>query len=227
LEGVTTTGKAKARDPGAANARAVRRQLDACRGALEQLAASRGVSLADATVQARDGALTLHIILDKSGGVTLDDIEAFHRAALPVVEPVDYDFMEVESPGLDRALTKDADYAAALGETLDVRLYRPDGARPVGADGVAGSANPKGPKAYIGTLVAFDAGTLTLGTGTGPVAIERSAVALAKRHVDVEAALAGAVFEEESEESEASEEPKVSEQLEQLQESEAPGSGGD
>jgi len=38
---------------------------------------------------------------------------------------VDYDFLEVCSPGIDRPLKKQKDYDAHVGEMVEVHLYRP------------------------------------------------------------------------------------------------------
>lgn len=67
----------------------------------------------------------LRFFIDKPGGVTLDDCEAFHRALIPLVEDVDYDYMEVSSPGVDRPLKRQKDFDQAVGEQVEVRLYRP------------------------------------------------------------------------------------------------------
>ena len=72
----------------------------------------------------------LRFFIDKDGGVSLDDCEAFHRKVAPLCEAVDYDYMEVSSPGVDRPLKKDADFERAAGERVELRLYRPqDGMR--------------------------------------------------------------------------------------------------
>ncbi len=67
----------------------------------------------------------LRIYIDKPDGVTLNDCETYHRAVIPLVERVNYDFLEVCSPGLDRPLKKQRDYDAHIGEEVEVSLYRP------------------------------------------------------------------------------------------------------
>ena len=49
----------------------------------------------------------LRFYVDKEGGITLDDLENYHRKILPETEDVDYDYMEVSSPGVDRPLKKE------------------------------------------------------------------------------------------------------------------------
>ena len=42
----------------------------------------------------------LRFYIDKEGGISLNDVEAFHRKIQPLAENVDYDYMEVSSPGI-------------------------------------------------------------------------------------------------------------------------------
>lgn len=67
----------------------------------------------------------LRFYIDKEGGVTLEQLEAFHRRLQPLVEAVDYDFMEVSSPGADRPLKTQRDFERALGTRVEVKTYRP------------------------------------------------------------------------------------------------------
>lgn len=46
----------------------------------------------------------LRFYVDTGEGVSVDELENFHRRLLPLVERVDYDYMEVSSPGADRPL---------------------------------------------------------------------------------------------------------------------------
>lgn len=75
---------------------------------------------------AREGASRyLRIYIDKPDGITLSDCETYHRAVAPLVERVDYDFLEVCSPGIDRPLKKQKDYDAHAGSRVEVHLFRP------------------------------------------------------------------------------------------------------
>jgi ribosome maturation factor RimP len=62
-----------------------------------------------------------------SAGATLDDCALVSRQLQRVleVEGVDYDRLEVSSPGLDRKLKKAADFARFTGCEAQVRLRRP------------------------------------------------------------------------------------------------------
>lgn len=62
-----------------------------------------------------------------AGGITLDDCQRMTRQLQRVleVEGVDYDRLEVSSPGLDRVLKKPADFRRFSGATAEVRLRVP------------------------------------------------------------------------------------------------------
>jgi ribosome maturation factor RimP len=62
-----------------------------------------------------------------SGSVTVDDCQRMTRQAQRVleVEGIDYDRLEVSSPGLDRVLKKPADFRRFSGAKAEVRLRVP------------------------------------------------------------------------------------------------------
>ena len=85
-----------------------------------------GYELVDA--QASNGGRLLRLFIDKPGGVTLDDCAAASRQLTRVlaVEGIDYDRLEVSSPGLDRPLRKEADFARFAGQRAEIRMRTPD-----------------------------------------------------------------------------------------------------
>ena len=92
--------------------------------ACQKLAQEQGVELVDVEL-AREGASRyLRIYISKPDGITLNDCETYHRAVMPLVERVDYDFLEVCSPGIDRPLKKQKDYDAHVGDLVEIHLYR-------------------------------------------------------------------------------------------------------
>ena len=92
--------------------------------ACQKLAQEQGVELVDVEL-AREGASRyLRIYISKPDGITLNDCETYHRAVAPLVERVDYDFLEVCSPGIDRPLKKQKDYDAHVGDLVEIHLYR-------------------------------------------------------------------------------------------------------
>jgi ribosome maturation factor RimP len=76
----------------------------------------------------------VRVFIDKQGGVDVDDCARVsnHLTRLFTVENIDYERLEVSSPGLDRPLTKLADYARFSGEEAQVHLHElTDGVRRV------------------------------------------------------------------------------------------------
>lgn len=69
----------------------------------------------------------MQVLIDKPGGVSIDDCVAVSNqlTRLFTVENIDFERLEVSSPGLDRPLTKPGDYLRFAGEPVVVRLRVP------------------------------------------------------------------------------------------------------
>ena len=93
--------------------------------ACRELAETLHFELVDVELVREGANRYLRIYIDKPDGITLNDCETYHRAVAPLVERVDYDFLEVCSPGIDRPLKKQKDYDAHVGGMVEVHLYRP------------------------------------------------------------------------------------------------------
>ena len=85
-----------------------------------------GYELVD--VQASNGGRMLRLFIDKPGGIDVEDCAAVSRQLSRVfeVEGVDYERLEVSSPGLDRPLRKAADFARFAGQKAELRMRTPD-----------------------------------------------------------------------------------------------------
>ena len=92
--------------------------------ACKALAEQQNVELVDVELAREGSSRYLRIYIDKLDGITLSDCETYHRAVMPLVERVDYDFLEVCSPGIDRPLKKQKDYDAHVGDLGEIHLYR-------------------------------------------------------------------------------------------------------
>lgn len=74
----------------------------------------------------------LRLYIDRSGGVTVDDCATVSHQVSRVltVENVDYERLEVSSPGLDRLLRKEGDFVRFAGQRARVKMRVPvDGQR--------------------------------------------------------------------------------------------------
>jgi ribosome maturation factor RimP len=129
----------------------------ALEGILESTLAGMGFELVDAQVSNRGR--FLRIFMDKPGGITVDDCAAVsrHLARVLEVEGIDYDRLEVSSPGLDRPLRKAADFARFAGQKVDVRMRL---------------ADANGRRRYIGRLKGIEGATATVEVDGAPVALQ-------------------------------------------------------
>ena len=74
----------------------------------------------------------MRVFIDKPGGINLDDCAKVsnHLSRVLTVENVEYERMEVSSPGLDRPLKKEHDFVRFAGQQARVKLRVPqDGQR--------------------------------------------------------------------------------------------------
>ncbi|MGE5526456.1 MAG: ribosome maturation factor RimP [Rhodospirillaceae bacterium] len=69
----------------------------------------------------------MRVFIDKPGGVNLDDCAAVsqHLSRVLTVENVDYDRLEISSPGLDRPLKNERDFVRFAGQQARVKVRVP------------------------------------------------------------------------------------------------------
>ena len=90
-----------------------------------EIAREQGVELVDVELVKEPTGQFLRFYIEKPNGITLDELEVFHRRILPLVEDVNYDYMEVSSPGADRPLKTERDFERAAGLEVELKTYRP------------------------------------------------------------------------------------------------------
>ena len=135
-----------------------------------RIAEEMGFELVDAGIEKEPTGRYLRFYIDKPDGISLDDCEAYHKAVRSLADTVDYDFMEVSSPGIDRPLKKDRDFERNLGSEIEIKLFKP-------LDGT---------KLLTGILAGLEDGEILLETPAGIRRIPRKAAALVKPVVDME-----------------------------------------
>lgn len=127
-----------------------------------------GCELVDMRLLRSGRQITLQIFIDKDGGVDIDDCAAVSRQLsvwLDVENPIHGAYrLEVSSPGLDRPLTKAADYQRFLGDEAEIELH----------------ALLDGRRRWRGTLLAADESSVRLATETGEQSFLYSAIHRAK-----------------------------------------------
>ena len=95
---------------------------------IEKTVAGLGYELVDLEMSPRGRVLRVFIDRpEKARGVDIDDCVAVSNQLSRVltVENVDYDRLEVSSPGLDRPLKKAADYERFVGSEIHLKLRIP------------------------------------------------------------------------------------------------------
>ena len=100
--------------------------MGAIAGVVEPAVAGLGFELVDTQVSSRGR--MVRVFIDKPGGVSVDDCAdvSQHLTRVFAVEGIDFDRLEVSSPGLDRPLRKAADFARFAGQKVDVRMRAAD-----------------------------------------------------------------------------------------------------
>ena len=136
----------------------------------QKLADKMNYELVDAELVKEGPGRYLRIYIDRPGGISLDELEKFHREIQPQLDRVDYDFLEVCSPGLDRPLKKERDFERALGQKVEVRLFKP----------------LDGKKLFEGALRAWNAETVTIEDASGLREIPRRGMALIKPVIEID-----------------------------------------
>lgn len=74
------------------------------------VAEEMNLELVEVTLQKESRGKCLCVYVDKEGGLSLDDCERYHKRLQPMLEDVDYDIMEVSSPGADRPVKTRRDF---------------------------------------------------------------------------------------------------------------------
>jgi ribosome maturation factor RimP len=127
---------------------------------LERTMPPLGYELVDWEAPPRGG--LVRVFIDKPGGVNVDDCARVsnHLTRLFAVENVEFERLEVSSPGLDRPLKKSADFVRFAGEEAELRLVNP-------------IANAKKLK---GVLRGCEAGAVVVETAGGRVTVPLSEI---------------------------------------------------
>jgi len=114
---------------------------------VEPAVSGLGYELVD--VQASNGGRLVRLFIDKPGGINVDDCAAVsrHLTRVLAVEGIDYERLEVSSPGLDRPLRKGTDFARFAGQRAEVRMRTPD---------------PTGRRKFVGVLRGESGGRVLL-----------------------------------------------------------------
>ena len=91
---------------------------------VETTLAGMGYELVDLELSGRG---LMRVFMDKPDGISVEDCERVSNqlVRLFTVEGVDYERLEVSSPGLDRALKKEADFVRFAGQKAQIKVRVP------------------------------------------------------------------------------------------------------
>ncbi|MDE1981808.1 MAG: ribosome maturation factor RimP [Betaproteobacteria bacterium] len=124
-------------------------------GSIEKTVTGLGYEFVDFE---RAGRGLLRVFIDKAGGIGVEDCAAVSNQLTRVfaVEGIDYDRLEVSSPGLDRPLKREADFERFAGRDVKLRLRVPR----------AGQRN------FVGRIVSIADGKLVLDVDGTAIEVE-------------------------------------------------------
>lgn len=139
--------------------------VNTAREIAQKVADAQGFELVEVTLQKEAEGLALCVYIDSAQGITLDDCERYHKAVQPLLSQIEYDYLEVSSPGADRPVKTQRDFEKHKGDTVEIRLF----------------AKLDGAKQFTGALLDMDDDTVSITLPDGQVkSFQRKAVALIK-----------------------------------------------
>ncbi len=124
---------------------------------VQPIAEGFGLEVLEVLYEKKFDGMNLTIVIDKDGGVSIDDCEKLHRAIdapLDELDPIDCQYiLNVSSPGIDRPLKTERDFKRNLGRNICAKFYKPF----------------NGKKQYQGILLAYTDETFDLQTQDGQI----------------------------------------------------------
>lgn len=135
---------------------------------LEPLAGERKYYIVDVTYKREGRNFVLRVVLDKKGGITMDECTALNNELGEILDKEnvigDEYTLEVSSPGLDRKLRKDTDFIWAVGKKVKVTTYVPFDGKSV----------------FTGMLLGLGEGTVVVSVNGNSTEIPRGKIASAR-----------------------------------------------
>ena len=143
-----------------------------CEELAAPIAEELGLWLWDVRFEKEGGGWYLRFLIDKEGGVDLNDCERFSRAVEPtldVADPIEQSYcLEVSSPGVERDLKRPWHFEHSVGKKVRVCFIRAQG----------------GKKELVGRLTEYTDGVANIETPDGSVAVDRAKTAYIRWYDD-------------------------------------------
>lgn len=139
---------------------------------MEPIAAECGVSVYDIEYVKEGSEYYLRVYIDKEGGVYIQDCENVSRRLSDILDREDFIpdayILEVSSPGLGRTLKKEKHLMSAIGQEVEIKLFKPvDNSRE-----------------FSGILERFDTEEITIMDGDTARTLNRGDIALIRLAID-------------------------------------------
>lgn len=145
--------------------------VDRISGLIEEKIHQLHADLVEVEYRREDGDQFLRIYIDHNDGVSLDLCSSISRVVKETIDTaeIDYDHLEVSSPGIDRKLKTDQDFLRFQGNQVKVKLTR----------------NYAGPRQVIGVLTGYSDETLEVEAEQGLVSLPRQEITVVRLHPDL------------------------------------------
>ena len=132
----------------------------------------QGIELLEIEYRREQNGRVLRLYIDTASGVDSDTCAAATRAVkdyIDTLNDLDYDYLEVSSPGIDRILKKDSDFARFQGSRVMVKTLQP----------------VLGRKKLIGNLADVTKDLLNLEIDGQSMQINRDLISIIRLHPDI------------------------------------------
>jgi ribosome maturation factor RimP len=114
----------------------------------------------------------LRVFLDKEGGIEIEDchwVSERLEAKLEELDPIKESYyLEVSSPGLDRALRKDRDFTRHIGDKIEISTF----------------TAINGKRKTVGTLIGLNNGDISIDIDGNEMKIPRNQTSQVRLHID-------------------------------------------
>ncbi len=114
----------------------------------------------------------LRIFIDNENGIDLNDCEKVNDGIMELLDEADYIkeqyFLEVSSPGIERVLRKDKHFEQAIGEKIEINLFK----------------QQNGKKCLEGILTGYDETSIEVMYENDEISIPRQNISLIKTKYD-------------------------------------------
>lgn len=133
---------------------------------------AKGIELYDVEFKRERNGSILRIFIDSPGGVDTDTCVLATRAIKDYIDnlpQLEYDFLEVSSPGIDRILRQDQDLARYTGDRVLIKTIQP----------------VEGKKKLIGILTDFTPKVIRVEMEGALVTVPRETISVIRLHPDI------------------------------------------